>query len=85
MELITSAQWAAGLRDTLWYPALHEMILLQAVVGVSAGTGLVLTAEKREGAERAVFQSYGIQALQVRKQPMGGAVCIPFWAMLSLA
>ena len=66
LELTTNASWAAGFRDTLWYPQWFEMLAIQAVIGVSAGTGLFLTAETRKGAERMVFQVYGLQVLQVR-------------------
>ena len=66
LELATNASWAAGFRDSLWYPQWFEMLAIQAVIGVSAGTGRVLTAENRKGAERLVFQAYGLQVLQVR-------------------
>ena len=66
LELTTNASWAAGFQDTLWYPQWFEMLAIQAVIGVSAGTGLFLTAENRKGAERLVFQAYGLQVLQVR-------------------
>jgi hypothetical protein len=73
LELTTNASWAAGLRDSLWYPQWWEMLAIQAVIGVSAGTGLVLTAENRKGAERLVFQAYGLQVLQVRAFVVGAA------------
>jgi len=73
LELTTNASWAAGFRDSLWYPQWWEMLAIQAVIGVSAGTGLVLTAENRKGAERLVFQAYGLQVLQVRAFMVGAA------------
>ena len=73
LELTTNASWAAGFQDSLWYPQWWEMLAIQAVTAVSTGTGLVLTAENRKGAERLVFQTYGLQVLQVRAFVVGAA------------
>ena len=65
LELITNAQWLAGDRLQPWYPT-HgfEMAAMQAVIAVSAATGLGLTFSNRHGAERTVFAAYGLQVLQ---------------------
>ena len=64
LELITNAQWFFGDRLQPWYPT-HgfEMVAMQAVIAVSAITGLGLTFSNRKGAERTVFAAYGVQVL----------------------
>ena len=65
LELVTNAQWLAGDRLQPWYPT-HgfEMAAMQAVIAVSAATGLGLTFSSRHGAERTVFAAYGLQVMQ---------------------
>ena len=64
MELLSNAQWATGASDGLWYPQWYEMLIIQTVIAISAGTGMFLTAQKRTGAEQFIFGAYGLQALQ---------------------
>ena len=65
LEVITNAQWLAGERMQPWYPT-HgfEMAAMEAVVAVSAVTGLGLTFSNRKGPERTIFAAYGVQVLQ---------------------
>lgn len=65
LEFITNAQWLTGDRAMPWYPThAYEMLLMQLVIAISAGTGLGLTMTARKGAEQTVFAAYGIQVLQ---------------------
>ena len=65
LELITNAQWLTGERLQPWYPSHgYELLLMQAVIVVSAATGLSLTMSNRKGAEQTVFAAYGVQVLQ---------------------